>query len=100
MSKFVNYNKRDFALPPGCKDLIDVLQPHVLGNARDITEADRRSCLTRRGVRIGGLKDIEKYVSMAFESRGLAFSLIIIPPDKRPTVDVSRMEHAAVEVSV
>lgn len=27
MSKFVNYKKRAFTLPPGCKDLIDVLAP-------------------------------------------------------------------------
>ncbi len=27
MSQFVNFNKRDFTLPPGCKDLIDLLVP-------------------------------------------------------------------------
>lgn len=27
MSQFVNFNKRGFTLPPGCKDLIDLLAP-------------------------------------------------------------------------
>lgn len=27
MSQFVNFNKRAFTLPPGCKDLIDLLAP-------------------------------------------------------------------------
>jgi hypothetical protein len=29
MSDFVNYNKRSIDLPPGCKDLIDVLRPKM-----------------------------------------------------------------------
>jgi len=29
MAKFVNYRKRSVTLPPGCKNLIDVLQPHA-----------------------------------------------------------------------
>ena len=31
MSDFVNYNKRSITLPPGCKDLIDVLPPNKAG---------------------------------------------------------------------
>ena len=27
MAKFVNYKKRDFTLPVGCNDLLDVLEP-------------------------------------------------------------------------
>src|SRR5437762_6456917 len=27
MAQFVNYKKRSFTLPPGCKDFIDVLEP-------------------------------------------------------------------------
>lgn len=27
MAQFVNYKKRSFTLPPGCKNLIDVLEP-------------------------------------------------------------------------
>lgn len=31
MSDFVNYNKRSINLPPGCKNLIDVLRPNKAG---------------------------------------------------------------------
>ena len=34
MSDFVNYNKRSINLPPGCKDLIDVLPPNKAGAKR------------------------------------------------------------------
>jgi len=42
MSEFVNYNKRSIDLPPGCKNLIDVLQPNKTG------------AKPQRGVSMGG----------------------------------------------
>jgi len=33
VSDFVDFNKRDVSLPPGCKDLIDLLKP---GKAADL----------------------------------------------------------------
>jgi hypothetical protein len=53
MNEFVNFQKRGIELPPGCKDLIDVLPPPR--EAR---------------VPVEGLSHIERYVSRLLQSPG------------------------------
>ena len=84
-----NPKKRDYLLPPGCKDLIDVLQPRGHGKQHFLgTESQIR--LLQSGEDKGGLADIEKYVAMVFASEARTFTLVVIPPGKKLTVDVTR----------
>lgn len=43
MNEFVNFKKRGVALPPGCKDLIDLLRP----TAKQVIERAQRLTATR-----------------------------------------------------
>ena len=97
MSKFVNYKKRSVTLPSGCKNLIELLQPHGLPKLVNKTHTgpippDERPTVTRGKSFTGGLSDINKYVTMVFESRARSFILMVTPPDEQFTVDVDRME--------
>ena len=78
MSKFVNFKKREIALPPGCKDLIDVLKPGLRTSGKvHVNIAGQRPAISRAGKTVGGLSEIGKYVAMVFESGALAFTLQI-----------------------
>lgn len=68
MAEFVNYKKRDFALPPGCKDLIDVLKPSG-------QQADGYPKFTQERFPTSGLAQIGRYVSMLIRARR-EFSMI------------------------
>jgi hypothetical protein len=66
MNKFVNLGKRGVTLPPGCKDLIDVLQkpkPHA-------ALASPHSCA-------GGLQDVAAHLSRLFEPAAKPRTLVI-----------------------
>lgn len=99
MSKFVNFKKRDVALPPGCKNLIDVLQPRPV-RVRDMIGTAHRPMVAHGGSVTGGLADFEKYVGLVFASQALDFELVISPPGKRLTVHVNRTKGEAVCASV
>ena len=109
MSKFVNYKKRSIELPSGCKDLIDVLRRNAGLERLDNIPAGNGFHGVFPGVICGGffeghLSDIGKYVAMVFDSRALAFFLIVNPPDGGVTLTVYRGEdgttHASLEVQV
>ena len=105
MSKFVNYKKRSVTLPRGCKNLIDVLQPHGLPKlvSKVYTGAispNEKPTVTRGESFTGGLSGIDKYVTMVFESRAHSFILMVTPPDEKFTVDVDRMEDGTMGASV
>jgi hypothetical protein len=86
MNEFVNYKKRNINLPWGCKNLLDVLHPQQLkAGIPDVTMAHEKSF-------VGTFSDIEKHVSMMFESRALLFMLGMDAPDDRLKLEVSRME--------
>ena len=57
MNQFVNYQQRGIELPPGCKDLIDVLRMEYL-RVSELNLAPAE-----------GLSDIERYVSRQMNSR-------------------------------
>ena len=69
MSDFVDYNKRDAELPPGCNDLIDLLT-HA-GEA-DVNLSDQQY----KGA-VGRISDIPTYVRALFASPASSFDLWI-----------------------
>lgn len=83
--------KRDYLLPPGCKDLIDVLK---LGQSRDSPfpkSANPSNLEVKREKASGGLDEIETYVRMVCESAALSTSLSIEPPGTGLTISLHRM---------
>jgi hypothetical protein len=94
-----NPKKRGYLLPHGCKDLIDVLQKGDRQKIDDLIAEHQTTGLTRGGAATDKLSEIERYLKMVFESRGLMFTLAISPPDELLTVDV-RQASGTVRASV
>ena len=96
MSKFVNYKKRGVALPPGCKDLIDVLKPSP--SSYQTILATLGGFNSRKIVRhetvVGTLSDIPKYVVMMFQPRKSSFWLQISPTEASISLDVAWVKGA------
>lgn len=100
MSEFVNYNKRTVTLPPGCKNLIDVLRAETgrqVGSVFDADPIGENSCCC---VGKDKLAEIGKYVGMAFESRANAVMLNVSSPDSTITFDLVRMLDRDMDASV
>ncbi len=78
MAQFVNYKKRGFTLPPGCKDLIDVLEPSRRHSGVPMATGGFPP-LKIKEVRFAraGLAQIGRYVSMLLQWRGEMFILSI-----------------------
>jgi len=91
MSKFVNYKKRNVELPPGCKDLVDVLRSRRRPDSAGVMEADNRPTVSRGGEATGGILEIE---SMSGWSSRLEAGVHTHghAADKRFSVHVARME--------
>ena len=91
MSKFVNFKKRSVALPPGCKDLIDLLQPHRPGKTHSISPAVGEPTIRRDESGTVRLSEIEKYVPMPFQSEAQTSILLLSLCDNRLTVQLSKI---------
>jgi len=93
MSDFVNYNKRSITLPPGCKDLIDVLgrEGRHLEWLEKHLGIDLSRAITRGGVVEGSILDIEKKVQQTVAGSALIFILKIVPADQRFTFTLQRL---------
>lgn len=81
MKPLVNYKKRKFTLPPGCKNLIDVLEP----SRRQAKEHHLTGWLSSPQLReerfaTAGLAHIGRFMSMLLHSRKELFQLSIIVP--------------------
>jgi hypothetical protein len=88
MSKFVNYKKRSVTLPPGCKNLSDLLETHGHTGA---VSPDKPPVVSHNEF-AGGISDIEKYVVMVFESSASNLAdLTMTPPEQQFTINVTRM---------
>ena len=76
MSEFVNYNKRSVKLPPGCKDLIDVLRPKA-------ARQDLKPCpeLTVGGDEIAAVSSIPKHINNFLKRSTQSILLIGTPND-------------------
>jgi hypothetical protein len=88
MNEFVNFNKRDVSLPPGCKDLTDLLRPKTGPSI----ERPRRLTATRSETVTGVVADVGKYIQIAFESPEAMFALAISTSDGRLEVNALRVE--------
>src|SRR3954447_10676516 len=77
MTRFVNYKKRSFTLPLGCKDLIDVLAPARPQKSGLVTTGDVPRVIGEECFPTEGLAQIQRHVSMLLTRRGeiLAFSV-------------------------
>jgi hypothetical protein len=82
MADFVNYNKRSVTLPPGCKNLIDVLRSRPDKQFQKFAERLKRARVTHDESVMGKVSDVPKYVGMVFASRGLVCVLEIGLPGK------------------
>jgi len=92
MSEFVNYKKRSITLPPGCKNLIDVLQRPRNAKAHDIIAQDELPAVMRGESGTLKLSEIGQYVAMPFQTHARAFILMLSLPDERLTVDFTEMD--------
>jgi hypothetical protein len=126
---FVDYNKRDVSLPPGCKDLIDLLKPGLLSAAKDLVDIaksglppnvkdlinlpistgnpdfDRLLDRFKQGTRhresaTGPISDLPHHVQTLFASPALSHNLWFRTPDERLTASLSRMLLRTVTASV
>jgi len=78
MAQFVNYKKRAFTLPSGCKDLIDVLAPSRRQTKVNVgTGGFPPLEITEERFPTAGLAQVGRYVSMLLEWRGELFTLSV-----------------------
>jgi hypothetical protein len=92
MSEFVNYNKRSINLPPGCKDLIDVLPPKAFA------EATRPLGVTMFDVETATISSIQKYIEKFLQSRQML--LLIYTPDEQVSFGLTRFPDNPITASV
>ena len=90
-SQFVNYKKRSVTLPPGFKNLIDVLRRRGQESIQPFVARVQHATVTRQESVTAPLSEIGRYVAMMFESRGLMFTLRVALPDDRLIIDVFGM---------
>src|SRR5947207_13581446 len=100
MSQFVNYKKRSVALPPGCKDLIDLLRPAGAHKADGTIPRDDRPSVARGESVTGKLSEIGKYVAMVFHASAEVILLLMSTPDEQLTMNVDRDQSGRITASV
>jgi len=80
MSDFVNFGKRSVTLPPGCKDLIDLLRPKSATTTLAPPKqppAGERPKVTHGHRSVGGLRQVAGFLARLFESRSELSTLMI-----------------------
>ena len=100
MSHFVNYNKRSVTLPPGCKNLIDLLRPTELPKDHATPLRSEQPTVTRGESFTGRLSEIGKYVAMVFQARAEMVILLLSTPDDQLTMNLGRDQSGAISASV
>ena len=90
MSEFVNYNKRSVTLPPGCKDLIDVLGYNSKSDIGSISPDERVTRACGEGGTIP-VSRIGEYVRKVCESRAELVQVMFSSPGQRLTVSLDRI---------
>lgn len=96
MSPFVNYRKRSVNLPPGCKDLIDVLQPGRT-TSRQLNTPEQPVVTHGRHV-TDSLSEIHHYVALVVGATSDFFTLMISTVDEGLTLLVYRQAGARLRV--
>jgi hypothetical protein len=90
MGEFVNYQKRGVELPPGCKDLVDVL--------REVSKSKTSQAITTQWVPVPkpeqiaahGLDHIVRFMTRVLESTAKFTSLSIELPGREAAISVYR----------
>ena len=100
MSKFVNLKKRGISLPPGCKELIDLLEPARRKKANEFITPRTDVKVTRDDTFIGKLSDIGKPISAALESKARVSTLTLDSLDDQLSLGINRMETETLSTSV
>jgi hypothetical protein len=101
MSDFVNFKKRGISLPPGCKDLSDVLKRQRRRKVQQIMQ-EQSSGAGFIGVgefERGKLSDIKKHVTMVFGSIAMC-TLLMGPSERNLIIDISRMVDGSISADV
>src|SRR3954463_15524050 len=92
MNPFVNPKKRGAALPPGCKDLIDLLEPGKRREPKELAAAIPDVRLSRDDSFSVTLSEIGKSISSALESRATMTVLAIASLDDQLSFDIRYMD--------
>lgn len=103
MGQFVNYKKRSFTLPPGCKNLIDVLERSRRSTRGHVGSGGFQPFeLREERIPTAGLAQIGRYVAMLLQSRAELFILSVTAQDFQLPVTLyrSRSEKAVAIVLV
>jgi len=78
MSQFVNFKKRGFTLPPGCKDLMDLLMPPRKRDKEPfVAQVFPPLKIHKEHFPSAGLAQLERFVEMLLNSPGEAFVVSI-----------------------
>lgn len=102
MADFVNYNKRSIDLPPGCKDLIDVLRGRAPGQeeasrtipSRAFTSEQLSSFKIERDEKVSGpLSALGERVLSLYQCGEGGAVLLIETPDSRLSVGLLKREN-------
>jgi hypothetical protein len=94
MGKFVNYKKRSIALPPGCKDLVDVLWKASHHKSSDPIAARWVPVPKPERIATNGQDHIPRFMTRVLESTTKFTSLSIELPGKDVAIGVYRHSEA------
>jgi hypothetical protein len=87
MAKLVNYKKRGFTLPPGCKNLMDVLErPRRQTKEPGFSAVAPALVVKEEHFPSGGLAQLGRCLSMMLQSRGQCFTLLVTAQELDPPV--------------
>jgi|SRR5712671_3040785 len=96
MSDFVNYNKRTVTLPPGCKDLIDLLGVSAgFGRGQPPGYGDLPVKVVLGGAGTFALQQLGEYVTRVCTSRANIIQFIASSPGERITISLDRTRSEA-----
>jgi hypothetical protein len=108
MSEFVNYKKRGVELPPGCKNLSDVLK--AKGALKHLEMFDWNKWVDPPGksrpmehnesLLEGKISDVERFVAKVFQSSAKLSSVAISCPASNLQLDVARVPDGSIEAGV
>ncbi len=105
MAKFVHYKKRGIALPKGCKDLIDLLEPSKRGKLKELLGPTPDIRETRNDSFTSNLSDIANPIRAVIESHASMAALRVAAlgvtsPDQNLALDIVRMPGENPSVSL
>jgi len=102
MSQFVNYTKRSFKLPRGCKDLIDILEPARRRIKVEVpSDTVELPIIKKDHYHTAGLAQIGRYLSMLFGSSAEVFALMVTYRDDQYPVALCRNKsERSVEIAL